>query len=52
MGRQHALVIDHDRDGGQTIRGMLSTSQIGRQLGQAIDTAEVAGSFAGLAGNS
>ena len=34
MGRQHALVIDHDRDHGQIIRGMLSTSQISRQLGQ------------------
>jgi len=52
MGRQHALVIDRDHDGGQTIRGMLSTSQISRQLGQAIDTAEVAGSFAGLTGSS
>lgn len=49
MGRQHALVVDRDRSGHQTIRGMLSTTQIGRQLGTAIDTAERAGSFAGLA---
>ena len=49
MGRQHALVVDRGRSGKQTIRGLLSTSQIGRQLGLSIDTAEVAGSFAGLA---
>ncbi len=48
MGRQHALVVDRNADGKQTIRGLLSTSQIGRQLGEAIDTAEVAGSFANL----
>lgn len=49
MGRQHALVIDRNAAGQQTIRGLLSTSQIGRQLGETIDTAEVAGSFADLA---
>ena len=48
MGRQHALVVDRDPAGKQTIRGLLSTTQIGRQLGEAIDTAEVAGSFANL----
>lgn len=49
MGRQHALVVDRDRDNRQTIRGLLSTTQIGRQLGQAIDTTDVAGNFANLA---
>lgn len=48
MGRQHALVVDRDTDGKQSIRGLLSTSQIGRQLGESIDTAEVAGNFANL----
>ncbi len=50
MGRQHALVVDHDPSGKQIIRGMLSTSQIGKQLGLDIDTKEKAGSFADLAG--
>lgn len=49
MGRQHALVIDRGQEGQQTIRGLLSTSQIGRQLGQPIDTTDVAGNFANLA---
>jgi hypothetical protein len=49
MGRQHALVVDLDREGRQTIRGLLSTTQIGKQLGAAIDTADRAGSLAGLA---
>ncbi len=49
MGRQHALVIDRGAEGTQTIRGLLSTSQIGRQLGQTIDTTHVAGNFANLA---
>jgi CBS-domain-containing membrane protein len=50
MGRQHALVVDRSATGGQTIRGLLSTSQIGRQLDQTIDTTDVAGNFASLAG--
>ena len=49
MGRQHALVVERDADGRQVIRGLLSTSQIGRQLGQAIETTDVAGNFANLA---
>jgi CBS-domain-containing membrane protein len=49
MGRQHALVIERDADGRQLIRGLLSTSQIGRQLGEQIDTTDVAGNFADLA---
>ena len=49
MGRQHALVVDRDSKGRQIIRGVLSTSQVGRQLGESIDTADFAGSFADLA---
>lgn len=49
MGRQHALVVDRDAKGRQSIRGVLSTSQIGRQLGESIDTADFAGNFADLA---
>jgi len=51
MGRQHALVVDHAADGRQSIRGLLSTSQISKQLGMSIDTAQVAGSFASLTGS-
>jgi len=49
MGRQHALVVEHDETGQQLIRGVLSTSQIGRQLGEDIDTRDVAGNLANLA---
>jgi CBS domain containing-hemolysin-like protein len=49
MGRQHALVIEYGSEGRQSIRGVLSTSQIGRQLGEHIDTRDVAGNFANLA---
>jgi CBS domain containing-hemolysin-like protein len=49
MGRQHALVVDRSGDGKQTIRGLLSTTQIGRQLGEPIDTTAIAGNFANLA---
>ncbi|MDJ0739564.1 MAG: CBS domain-containing protein [Gammaproteobacteria bacterium] len=49
MGRQHALVVDRDSAGRQTIRGLLSTTQIGRQLGETIDTTDIAGNLAELA---
>jgi CBS domain containing-hemolysin-like protein len=46
-GRQHALVIDMGGDGkSQTVRGIYSASQIARQLGVAIQTTEVARTFA------
>ena len=46
-GRQHALVIDMGGDGKtQTVRGIYSASQIARQLGVAINTTEVARTFA------
>ena len=50
MGRQHALVVDHAADGRQSVRGLVSTSQISKQLGMAIDTGQIAGSFASLTG--
>ena len=49
MGRQHALVVEFNREGKQTIRGLLSATQIGKQLGMDINTAERAGSLAELA---
>lgn len=49
MGRQHALVVDRNAQDQQTIRGLLSTTQIGRQLGETIETTDVAGNFANLA---
>ena len=46
-GRQHALVIDLSGDGGvQAVRGIFSASQIARQLGVAIQTTEMAQTFA------
>ena len=46
-GRQHALVADMAGDGKtQAVRGIFSTSQIARQLGVAINTTEVAQTFA------
>lgn len=46
MGRQHALVVDHDPEGRQKVRGLFSTTQISRQLGIDIETSEVANAFA------
>jgi len=46
-GRQHALVTDLGKDGKvQAVRGIFSASQIARQLGVAIQTTEVAQTFA------
>lgn len=44
-GRQHAVVVEHDSAGRQTVRGLFSASQIARQLGVAIPTSEVARTF-------
>jgi hypothetical protein len=44
-GRQHAVVVEVDRNGGQTVRGLFSATQIARQLGVAIQTSEVARTF-------
>ena len=48
VGRQHALVVDSDNEGNQTLRGIFSTKQISKQLGIKIDTAEIARTFAEL----
>jgi hypothetical protein len=44
-GRQHAMVVDYDAKGRQTVRGLFSATQIARQLGVAIPTTEVARTF-------
>ena len=43
--RQHALVVEVDRNGLQTVRGLFSVTQIARQLGVAIQPNEVARTF-------
>lgn len=45
-GRQHALVCERGVDGGESVRGIFSLSQIARQLGVAIQTTEIAQTFA------
>ena len=45
-GRQHAMVVEENADGSQTVRGLFSATQIARQLGVQIKTAEVAKVFA------
>jgi len=46
LKRQHAMVGDHDPITGQMrIRGIFSATQIGRQLGAAIQTFDVASTF-------
>ena len=46
-GRQHALAVQ-ESDAGQEIRGIFSTSQIGRQMGMPIKPSEKAQTFAEL----
>ena len=46
MGRRHALVVDHDEEGRQKVRGIFSARQISTQLGHQIETVEVAKTFA------
>ncbi len=45
-GRHHAMVVEEKADGNQTVRGLFSVTQIARQLGVQIKTAEVAKIFA------
>lgn len=45
IGRQHALVVD-PRGGVQRIRGLFSTSRVGRQLGSTLEVGETAHGFA------
>jgi len=46
MGRQHALVVERDTLGRQSLRGVFSATQIARQLGVPIQVDSVARSFA------
>ncbi len=49
VGRQHAMVVDVDPlSGEETVRGIFSISQIGRQLGIALQTFEVAKTFSDI----
>jgi CBS domain-containing protein len=43
-GRQHTLVIEHT-EGQQMVRGLLSLSQLCKQLGVTVETTEVADTF-------
>jgi CBS domain-containing protein len=45
-GRQHAAVVDEDASGNQILRGLFSCSQLARQLGEPVETMEVAQTFA------
>ena len=45
-GRQHAMVVDVDANGRQTVRGVFSATQIARQLGIVLQAGEVARTFA------
>ena len=45
-GRQHALVVETDAKGQPMVRGILSASQLSRQLGEALPTGLIAHTFA------
>jgi len=45
-GRQHALVAERDPDGNVLVRGIFSTSQLARQLGESVQTSPVVHTFA------
>lgn len=47
-GRQHALAIEQDAQSRTIVRGIFSSTQIGRQIGVKLDVFEVAHSFAEL----
>jgi len=49
VGRQHTLVVEYDGQlNRQFVRGMFSTTQIGKQLGTKIQVGDVAKTFAAL----
>ena len=53
MGRQHALVVERDPGSDkQIIRGVFSTTQLGKQLGQEVHSSHMAGNIAELASNA
>ena len=45
LSRQHAVVVERDAAGKQTVRGVFSATQIARQLGIAIVSSEIAHTF-------
>jgi len=45
-GRQHALVLEHDATGAASVRGILSASQVARQLGRPVQPEAIARTFA------
>lgn len=45
-GRQHAMAVDVELNGRQTVRGVFSATQIARQLGIVLQTGEIARTFA------
>jgi len=50
MGRQHALVVEMDASSGkQVIRGVLSTTQLSKQLGYKVQSSHMAGNIAEMA---
>lgn len=46
--RQHALVVDCEADGAQTVRGIFSASQLAQQLGEGLQIPERGYSFADI----
>jgi CBS domain-containing protein len=45
-GRRHAAVVDEDASGNQILRGLFSASQLANQLGEPVETIEIAQNFA------
>ncbi|TRZ98308.1 MAG: CBS domain-containing protein [Rhodocyclaceae bacterium] len=45
-GRRHAAVVDEDASGRQILRGLFAASQLARQLGEPVETVEIAHTFA------
>jgi CBS domain-containing protein len=45
-GRRHAAVVDEDASGRQILRGLFSASQLASQLGEPVETTEIAKTFA------
>jgi CBS domain-containing protein len=45
-GRRHAAVVDADASGRQILRGLFAASQLARQLGEPVETMEIAQNFA------
>ena len=53
MGRQHALVVESEPESGkQIIRGVFSTTQLGKQLGEEVQSSHMAGNIAELASSA